>query len=66
MRQSGDWTDAGPMDRISLLQRLRAAIRQLNVTQARQEADRFISDKASLELWSAEFFLEIVDRIETV
>jgi len=38
----------------------------LDVNQARQEADRFVRDKSSLALWSREFFLEIVARIETV
>lgn len=66
MRQSGDWIDAAPLDRIALLDRVHAAIRQLNVTQAREEADRFVREKSSLELWSREFFLEIVDKIETV
>lgn len=66
MRYSGDWSQKAPLSRINLLERLRATIGKLNVTQARQEADRFIRDKSSLELWSREFFLEIVDRIETV
>jgi predicted nucleotidyltransferase component of viral defense system len=66
MRQSGDWTDAAPLDRIALLDRIHTAIRQLNVTQAREETDRFVREKSSLELWSPEFFLEIVDKIETV
>ncbi|MCX6993392.1 MAG: nucleotidyl transferase AbiEii/AbiGii toxin family protein [Kiritimatiellaeota bacterium] len=66
MRCSGDWTESASMSRGRLLERLRAAISQLNVTQVRQEADRFVREKSSLELWSREFFLEIVDRIETV
>lgn len=66
MRYSGDWTKAAPLSRINLLERLRTTIGKLNVTQARQEVDRFIRDKSSLELWSREFFLDIVDRIETV
>jgi hypothetical protein len=64
LRQSGDWAGAAPMTRPDLLDRLHAAIRQLNVTQARQEIDRFVRDKSSLALWSREFFLEIVERIE--
>jgi predicted nucleotidyltransferase component of viral defense system len=66
MRQSGDWTDVAPMGRSDLMARVRNAIRHLNVAQARQEADRFVRDKAPLELWSKEFFLEIADRIETI
>ncbi|MCX6349893.1 MAG: nucleotidyl transferase AbiEii/AbiGii toxin family protein [Candidatus Aureabacteria bacterium] len=65
MRQSGDWTGTVRLTRADLLDRLRAAIAKLDVSRARQEADRFVRDKASLALWSREFFLEIVSRIET-
>lgn len=65
MRQSGDWTGAAPIGRSDLMARLRDSILQLDVAQARQEADRFVRNKAALELWSTEFFLEIADRIET-
>ena len=66
MRQSGDWTEAAPLGRVNLLERLRAAVGQLKVDQARQEVERFVRDRSSLKLWSREFFLEIADRIETV
>jgi len=66
MRQSGDWTGHAALDRTALMDRLTAGIRALDVDQARQEVSRFVRDKASLELWSTDFFLEIVDRIETV
>jgi predicted nucleotidyltransferase component of viral defense system len=65
MRQSGDWVGAASLTRLDLLDRLHVAIRQLDVTQARQEIERFVRDKSPLTLWSREFFLEIVDRIET-
>jgi hypothetical protein len=64
MRQSGDWIGAASLTRSDLLDRLHVAIRQLDVTRARQEIERFVRDKSSLALWSREFFLEIVDRIE--
>ena len=38
----------------------------LGVARRIVEADRFVRDKSSLALWSREFFLEIVARIETV
>lgn len=66
MRQSGNWTGAAPLSRAVLMDHLRAAVGRLNVDQARQEAERFVRDRSSLELWSREFFLEIADRIETV
>ena len=64
MRASDDWREAAPLSRAGLLDMLRTVIRHLDVAKARQEVDRFVRDKASLELWSREFFLEIVDRIE--
>ena len=64
MRQSGDWAGAVPLTRAGLLDSLRAVIAALDVNQARQEADRYVRDKRSLEAWSREFFGEIVDRIQ--
>jgi len=66
LRHSGDWTGAAPLTRTVLLDLLHTAIGKLDVNQARQEADRFVRDKSSLELWSREFFLEIVARIESM
>ncbi|MDO8803708.1 MAG: nucleotidyl transferase AbiEii/AbiGii toxin family protein [Elusimicrobiota bacterium] len=66
LRHSGDWTGAAPLTRPDLLGLLHTAINKLDVNQARQEVDRFVKDKSSLALWSPEFFLEIVARIEVV
>lgn len=66
LRHSSDWTGAAPLTRPDLLALLHTAIDKLDVKQARQEADRFVRDKSSLELWSREFFLDIAARIETV
>jgi hypothetical protein len=38
----------------------------LDVDPIRQETDRYVRDKSSLELWSREFFLQITEKIETV
>ena len=64
MRASGDWSGAAPLSRDRLLDLVRTAIGHLDVAKARQEVGRFVRDKASLDLWSQEFFLGIVDRIE--
>lgn len=66
MRQSGDWKEKAPLDRSALMGRLKAGIRALDVDQARQEVSRFVREKASLNLWSQDFFLQVIDRIETV
>lgn len=66
MRCSGNWTGAAPLQRPDLLALLRTRIEQLDVKQARQETEGYVHHTSSLELWSKEFFLEIIPRIETV
>ncbi len=66
MRYSGDWTGPAHLSRADLFERLHAAIARLNVDQARQEVARYLKDSSSLELWSREFFLQIVDQVVTI
>lgn len=66
MRQSGYWTEQVPLDRPTLMAKLTNSVQSLDVEQARQEVSRFVRDKASLEIWSTDFFLQIIGRIETV
>jgi len=54
------------LGRQQLMNLLQAAINKLNVSQARNEAEKFVKDKSSLELWSREFFLQIVENIQTI
>ncbi len=63
MRQSGDYDDRAPltMDRLQAL--LHNAIDGLNVEHARQEVAPFIRDQRALEVWSRDFFRQIVKRI---
>lgn len=64
MRQSGDYADAAPLTRDVLLAWLRRAARELDVAQARAEVERFLRDRRTVEVWSSEFFCQLVDRIE--
>ena len=66
LRHSGHWTGGEPLTRSDLLDMLRTAIGKLDVGQIRQETDRYLRDKSSLELWSREFFLQIAEKIQTV
>lgn len=66
MRHSGDWSGPARLARADLLELLRAAIARLDVDQVRQEVERYLKDKSSLDLWSREFFMQIVERMETV
>lgn len=66
MRQSGDWRGEAPLERTALMTLLEEAILVLDVDQARREVSRFVRDQASLEIWSNEFFKQIITRIECV
>ncbi|HMP72312.1 MAG TPA: nucleotidyl transferase AbiEii/AbiGii toxin family protein [Kiritimatiellia bacterium] len=66
MRQSGDWTGPAPLDQSTLITKLTHTIQSLDVEQARREVSRFVRDQASLDVWSTDFFLQIIDRIQTV
>jgi len=66
MRASGDWTGSAALTRADLFTRLRATIAELDVAQAREETSRFLRDPSVLELWSAVFFLDLADKIETI
>ena len=46
--------------------RLRSPIGALHVDAARDEVSRFVRDPSGLIIWSREFFLQIIERIETV
>jgi len=63
MRQSGHWTEAGPLDESAWRGLMEARIAALDVPQARNEVARFVIDPRSLELWSHEFFRAVVQRI---
>lgn len=66
MRQSGDWRGEAPLERTALMTLLEEVILVLDVDQARREVSRFVRDQASLEIWSNEFFKQIITRIECV
>jgi predicted nucleotidyltransferase component of viral defense system len=66
MRYSGDWPDDKALSRSALMKLLQDTICKVDLTRARQEVGRFVRDKESLELWSREFFMEIIERIEVV
>jgi len=66
MRQSGDYVETGPLTREALFDRLRTAARELDIAKARGEVERFLRDRRAVEVWSTEFFLAIIGRIETI
>ncbi len=66
MRQSGDYRDPSPLSRNALVDSLRDAADELDVSQARTEVERFLRDHRAVEVWSNDFFRRTVDRIEVV
>lgn len=64
MRQSGDYGEDEPLTRVRLLDLLRQRIRQVDVAALRDEVAPFVRQRRSLEVWSAEFFLQTIERIE--
>lgn len=66
MRHSGDWTGPAPLARADLMERLHSSIDRLDMDLVRQDVERYLKDKSSLELWSREFFLQIVEKLVAV
>jgi predicted nucleotidyltransferase component of viral defense system len=66
MRQSGDLPGGAQLDQGEFRKFLAQAIQRLDVAQARREVEPFVPDPKALEVWSPEFFQEIVSRIEVL
>lgn len=64
MRQSGHWSAEGPFTAEELRRHLEQAIEQLNVEQARSEVLPFVREPAALAVWSKDFFVDIMQRIQ--
>lgn len=66
MRQSGHWDAEGPLDVASFDDLLLEAIANLDVDQAREEVLPFVREPASLDIWSRDFFTEVMKRVQPV
>jgi hypothetical protein len=62
MRQSGHWSD-GQLFAGDVRDCLRDAIQTLDVSQARHDVRPFVRNPESLDIWSTDFFMSLVDRI---
>lgn len=63
MRQSGDYADQQSLTRPRLLELLRQRIHQVDVAELREEVVPFVRHPQSLEIWSREFFLQVIEKI---
>jgi len=63
MIQSGHLERKIKMDKKSLIDLVRSAIKELDVEQARKEVAPFVKNPKALEVWTREFFLDVVGRM---
>jgi len=66
MRQSGDYPSDRPLGPEAFREMLREAVENLNVDRAREEVLPFVLDRRSVEIWSADFFHSLIDKVEFV
>lgn len=66
MRQSGHWKEEKALSVESFDTIIQNAVDRLDVDQARKEVEPFVSNPVSLEIWSRDFFRDVVSRIQFV
>ncbi len=66
MRQSGDYREEQQLTSGKLQDLLQPAVDDLDVEQARSEVGRFVKDPRALDVWSREFFKQVITRIVAV
>lgn len=66
MRQSGDWTEAGPISPEKFKNLTDGVIENVDVDQIRKEVEPFVKNPEHLQIWSRMFFRDVVGRIQVV
>jgi hypothetical protein len=66
MRQSGDYRKKEPLNPEGLQDLLGQAVDGLDVEKARREVSPFVRDQRALEVWSQDFFRQVVARVVSV
>ena len=66
MRQSGHWKEPDPLTEQTFRELLIGRVKSVDVEQIKSEVEPFVSNPAALEVWSCEFFLDIVKRIKVI
>ncbi|MCX6162003.1 MAG: nucleotidyl transferase AbiEii/AbiGii toxin family protein [Ignavibacteriae bacterium] len=64
MIQSGDYSDARPLTKKSLLKMIYNSIDDLDIDNARKEVLPFVNDIRSLDIWSKDFFRAAAGKIK--
>ena len=65
MRQTGHWKEKKQLNRADLMHLFEDKIQRLDIKSAKSDIENFIQDIATLELWSKDFFLQIIQKIIT-
>jgi len=63
MRQSGNYNEEKPLSAEMFRRLLQDAVNKLDVAKARKEVSPFVRDHRTLDVWSHEFFADIVQRV---
>ncbi len=66
MRQSGHWSKEEPLTERAFRDLAFTAVEKLDVEQARKEVERYVLQPRALEVWSKEFFHDVMRRITLV
>ena len=64
MRQSGHWLEEVPLTLETTKSLITTAINDLNIDQAQKDVRPFLRTPESLEIWSADFFKSLMERIQ--
>jgi predicted nucleotidyltransferase component of viral defense system len=64
MRQSGDYTSKDPLSPDVFRGMLRQAVQKVDIDRAREEVLPFVLDRRSVEIWSVDFLISLVEKVE--
>ena len=63
MRQTGHWTETGPLSPGAFRAMIGDAIDRLDISKARREVEPFVPHRDALAVWSHDFFRDVAARI---
>jgi predicted nucleotidyltransferase component of viral defense system len=66
MRQTGDWQRNERLSPEGLQKLLNSSVEELDIVKARTEVEPFVRNPVSLDMWSYDFFKEVISRIRPV
>lgn len=61
--QTQAWLADRPLERLDIIHLLQEKVMKIDFQQAKNEVKPFVRDPDSLQVWSSEFFLEVINRL---